>query len=394
MHEQSDNLIKNIRGKYHIVHLTSVHPVSDNRIFHKECRALAEAGYKVSLIAPHIASEIKNGVSIKALPRSPNRLMRMTLTAWKVWRQALKCDAGLYIFHDPELLPVGLLLRIGGRAAIYDAHEQVASTLLSKAYLPRPIRRFLAWWVTLIESLVSRRLTAVITITLIAGKQFQAINPRTIIIQNLPKISELAPPSNMAWEQRELAVAYVGAISLTRGLLEMVRALNLLPAARQITLKLAGRYAASNTRALAEALPGWERVEELGLLDRPEVASLLGRVRAGLVIIHPTPNYVVAQATKLFEYMSAGIPVIASDFPLWREFVEKHRCGLLVDPLDPPAIAAAICYIFDHPEEAEAMGKRGRAAIEGGLNWEAEAAKLVAFCDRLFGVEQTDIINN
>jgi glycosyltransferase involved in cell wall biosynthesis len=81
--------------------------------------------------------------------------------------------------------------------------------------------------------------------------------------------------------------------------------------------------------------------------------------------------------------MAAGLPVIASDFPLWREIVEEAGCGLLVDPKDPQAIADAMQWILDHPEEAAEMGRRGRAAVEARYNWEAESAKLVSLYRRL-----------
>jgi glycosyltransferase involved in cell wall biosynthesis len=75
--------------------------------------------------------------------------------------------------------------------------------------------------------------------------------------------------------------------------------------------------------------------------------------------------------------MSAKLPVIASDFEAWRPFVEDHRCGLLVDPLDPGAIAGAMQWMLDHPEEARAMGVRGRAAVEEHYNWGQESKHLL-----------------
>jgi glycosyltransferase involved in cell wall biosynthesis len=113
------------------------------------------------------------------------------------------------------------------------------------------------------------------------------------------------------------------------------------------------------------------------LQSREQVAALLGRVQAGLVLFHPAPNNVRAQPNKLFEYMSAGVPVIASDFPLWREVVEGEGCGLLVDPFNAVEVAEAVAHILGHPEEAEAMGRRGRAAVEQRFNWAREEATLV-----------------
>jgi glycosyltransferase involved in cell wall biosynthesis len=130
---------------------------------------------------------------------------------------------------------------------------------------------------------------------------------------------------------------------------------------------------------------GWDRVVEHGQLSRSAVAELLQGVQAGLVLFHPEPNHVEAQPNKLFEYMSAGIPVIASDFPLWRDLIERECCGLAVDPLDEAAIASAIEYVLTHPDEAEAMGRRGRLAVERTYNWQPQAHKLLDLYARIAG---------
>jgi glycosyltransferase involved in cell wall biosynthesis len=123
---------------------------------------------------------------------------------------------------------------------------------------------------------------------------------------------------------------------------------------------------------------GWQKTDHLGFQDRSGVARVLQTSRAGLVILHPVQNYVDSLPVKLFEYMSAGLPVIASDFPLWREIVEGSGAGLLIDPLDPSAIAGAMQWILENPGEAEAMGQRGRQAVIERYNWAQEAQKLLA----------------
>ena len=110
---------------------------------------------------------------------------------------------------------------------------------------------------------------------------------------------------------------------------------------------------------------------------------MLGRARVGIVTLYPTQKYLDAYPTKLFEYMAAGLPVVCSDFPKLRPFVEGPRCGLLVDPQNVDAVAEAVQWLLEHPEEAEAMGQRGRAAVETQYNWAQEAKRLVAFYERL-----------
>jgi glycosyltransferase involved in cell wall biosynthesis len=101
------------------------------------------------------------------------------------------------------------------------------------------------------------------------------------------------------------------------------------------------------------------------------------------VLFHPVPNHVFAQPNKMFEYMSAGIPVIASDFPLWKAIIEGNKCGICVDPLNPDEIADAIEWIAQHPNEAEEMGNNGRRAVETIYNWDIERNKLLAFYQKI-----------
>jgi glycosyltransferase involved in cell wall biosynthesis len=79
---------------------------------------------------------------------------------------------------------------------------------------------------------------------------------------------------------------------------------------------------------------------------------------------------------KLFHYMAAGIPLVASDFPQVRDIVEGSRCGVTVDTTRPAEIARGIRRVLADPAEAAAMGERGRAAVDERYSWEASAAIL------------------
>lgn len=360
-----------------IVHLTSVHSPFDVRIFYKECRSIARAGYDVTLIACKDCDEVRDGVQLRAIPRHSARISRMIRTVWAVYRKSTQQDARLYQFHDPELIPVGLLLRLLGKKVVYDAHEDVASDILGKYYIPRWLRHPLAWFIASVEAIASRFFSAVVTATVPISDRFRSRNEHTVVISNYPILEEGRAPNAREWPQRSCSVAYVGVLARDRCLPEMVRAMALVSGKCRATLKLAGAFSPKGLMEDVARLEGWDRVVVLGILGQDQIAELLANVRAGLVILRPTPSFLQSAPIKMFEYMAAGIPVIASDFPGFREVVEEARCGLLVDPLDPQAIADAIQFILAHPIEAEEMGRRGRAAVEARYNWASEERKLL-----------------
>ena len=191
-------------------------------------------------------------------------------------------------------------------------------------------------------------------------------------INNFPLLNEFA--NVIDWRQKENEVVYVGGISKIRGIEEIVSALAYTDGVR---LNLAGKFSEKVVEEKIQNLQSWSRVNGLGFLNRQRLKKVFAKSRAGLVTFLPVPNHIDAQPNKMFEYMSAGLPIIASNFPLWREIVEGNQCGLCVDPLNTKAIGKAIQYIIDHPEESERMGKNGRKAVEQKYNWDHEKQKLM-----------------
>ncbi len=363
-----------------IAHLTSVHPVVDTRILHKEAATLAAAGHEVVLVAVAEREAILRGVRVRPVARAGSRLARMTGTAFRVLRAALAERADVYHFHDPELIPVGLYLKLAGKRVIYDVHDDLPAAVLSKAWIRPGLRRLVARVAAALEAGPARLFDVVVVANPAHGRRFPAA--RTVAVRNLPDLAEF-PAAATSQAAREPAVVYVGDLTRARGALRMVEAMALLPAACPVRLWLGGRFSEPDLEAACRALAGWARVDFLGWLDRAAVADRLGRARVGLVPLQPVPHYQANYPVKLFEYMAAGLPVVAADLPLCREVVETAGCGLLVDAREPAAIAGAVSWLLEHPAEAEAMGRRGRAAVEQRYSWQAESRTLLALYDRL-----------
>ena len=367
--------------------MTSVHPPFDVRIFHKECRSLARAGYHVTLIAPIDADQVVEVIRIRAFPKFRSRLRRFVAGAFFMYRMAKREQADVYHFHDPELIPTALLLRASGSVVVYDIHEDVPKTISYKAYIPKWLRNPVQLAVKVVEEFASRMMSGIIAATTPIADRFSAVRCKAVV-HNYPLLREFAAPSDRSERATGNYIAYVGArVTHGRGATEMVQAMGLLPPTVDTRLKIAGAFDPPQLPERLSGLSGWERIEMLGMLGRAEVSEMLRGARAGLVLLHPEPNYLNAQPVKLFEYMGAGIPVIASDFPVWRNVIETAGCGLLVNPLDPEAIACAIEHLWTHPAEALEMGRRGRAAVEARYNWDREEEKLLQFYGGLTGSE-------
>lgn len=370
--------------KRKVCHLTSVHPPLDTQIFYKECKTLAEAGYEVVLVAPASKDEVVDGVRIKAVPMPNGRLARMSRTVWQVYRAALREDARLYHFHDPELIPIGVLLRLAGKRVIYDVHEDVPLDISNKHWIPRKLRAPVAWSARIVERVAAGILSGIVAATPSIARNFP--RRKTTLVQNFALPEELTHvDGGQPYRERPPLLAYVGVITPPRGIYELCQAMALIPEQVDAQLVLAGKFLSDELEAEVRLMPGWSRMEFAGWLPRAGVIDLLSKARVGLVTFLPAPNHMNSQPNKLFEYMSAGLPVIASDLPLWRELLASVGCGLLVDPMSPPAIAEAMQWLLEHPEEAEAMGKRGQEAVRTRYNWNIEARKLRKLYEKLTG---------
>lgn len=351
--------------------LTSVHPWNDTRIFHKECRTLLAAGFEVVLVAPGDKDQVVEGVQLRAVPRARSRPHRMTSVAWQVYQRALSEKADFYHFHDPELIPVGLMLKRAGKRVVYDVHEDLPRQVLTKGWIPTALRRAVGAAAEVVENAAARRFDTIIAATPHIGDRFCRNGARCQVVCNYPRLDELFV-EQVDWSAKQRCVAYVGGITRIRGIFQMVEAI----AKTDVRLSLAGTFSSAEERRLGMRMPGWKQVDELGQLGRGEVRAVLSKAVAGLVLFHRAPNHVNALPNKLFEYMSAAIPVIASDFPLWKDLVEGCGAGFCVNPLDVDGIAEAIQWLSDHPREAECMGRRARRAVEERFSWETEARKL------------------
>ncbi|WP_257350251.1 glycosyltransferase family 4 protein [Pseudalkalibacillus decolorationis] len=372
-----------------ICHLTSVHSGLDTRIVIKECQSLARDGHDVSYIVPNEKNRTEYGVQIIGVSSNPRHpIERITKTTSNVFQKAKMQNADVYHFHDPELIPIGLKLKKLGKKVIYDVHEDVPEQILSKQWIPRMIRKFISNIVEKVEKKASRKFDAIVTATPHIEQRFKTYNSNTVTIHNYPLVEELAVENTKTDEiessiSQKGKVIYIGGIYRLRGIVEMISAVEESNDKSSVEFILGGKFAPPELEDEVRELSGWEHVDYRGQLNRIEVRQALGESQAGLVLLHPEPRFVVSLPIKMFEYMSAGIPVIASNFPLWKEIVEGNDCGICVDPLDIDEVSNAIRQLIDNPEFAQTMGKNGRDAVLELYNWEKESKKLIEIYNKL-----------
>ncbi|MFC2947714.1 glycosyltransferase family 4 protein [Virgibacillus sediminis] len=363
-----------------ICHLTSVHSYTDIRISIKECTSLVKAGFEVHLIAPNTQEENLNGIHVHGVMNTyKGRINRVKNFTNDIYQKALEVDAEIYHFHDPELIPSGLKLKKKGKKVIYDVHEDVPRQIASKHWIPKYLRKSISIGFEKYENRSVKKLDALVTATPHIEQRFLSYSSNIKNVNNYPVMEELYIPDSETLLRKEKSVIYVGGISKDRGSVNTVKAIGNTDA----TLKLAGRFANQNEKAILEELDEWENVNFLGFIDRKEIKSELETSMVGIVVLEPRVNYIDSLPIKMFEYMATGLPVIASNFPLWKEIIEGNNCGICVDPLNVEEISKAIQWIIDHPVQAKEMGQNGRKAVETQYNWESESRKLLNLYEKL-----------
>lgn len=360
--------------KIKVCHLTSAHKANDIRIFHKEACSLASSGlFEVYLIAVNAEEKQINNVNVvSAKTKSTSRLLRILNHSKAVYKKALEIDAEIYHFHDPELLPYGLKLQRKGKIVIYDSHEDVPRQILGKHWIPSILRKTIATIYEKYEDYVSSKLSFIVVSTPTIKNRFSKVNIQCEAICNYPILKEnIEIPS---WTNRGNSICYIGGITKIRGIVQLVNSLKLMP---NVRLNLAGAFSPTSLKNELQEIESWSNVDDLGYVNRDEIIEILNKSKVGMVTLLPQENYIDSLPIKMFEYMYAGIPVVASNFPLWESIVNENQCGVCVDPYNEEEIAIKTLELLKDDDKAEKMGKNGREAVIKYFNWENEEKKLI-----------------
>lgn len=357
-----------------VCHVSSVHLKMDPRIYYKECKTLSDYGYDVTLVIQNDKDEIIDGVKIIGIDIPKNRIERMIRTTRQVYQRASECNADIYHFHDPELIPIGLKLKSKGKKVIYDVHEDLPRQILSKQWILAPFRKTISWIIEKIENYAAKQFDCVVTATDYIANRFMQLNDQVVAIKNYPVLIEEMQANKTSCKE-ENQICYISShLSVKRGIIPIIEAMENIEA----KLILAGRMDQCVSDLITD-LKGWGKTDYVGFVSKDIVQKIMSQSRAGLAIFSLEPNYINALPTKMFEYMQAGLPVIVNDIPILRKIIDKYNCGICVKPMSVDEISNAINWVLLNPKEASEMGARGKHAVNTEYNWGIERDKLLEF---------------
>jgi len=353
-----------------IAHLTSVHPQNDNRIFYKECTTLVKEGYDVALIVAGSESSVINDINIVGYEKSQGRLKRILKTSLiDMIKICKKIDADIYHFHDPELIFTGFYLKMIGKKVIYDIHENNPASLLSKPYIKSNLtRKILAKIFDIFEKSSVRFFDAIVTARPDITKRFKHKN--IVTLRNFPILPDLEKLKKIDIIKEKPSVIFVGGMTKIRGINELLDAFENLD---EYELWLLGPI--HEDRLSQRIENGCKNVRYLGEVEAYEIFNYINHADIGIITFLSAPNHLQTLATKPFEYMACGKPMIMSNFSYWQETFGNS--SLYVDPSNSIEIVERVRSLLGDRKLMKKMGEINKKLSKDEYNWEKESQKLI-----------------
>jgi len=367
-----------VRSTRHICQLATAHDVSDERVLHRMAETAAEFGYRSTFAVPYDGTAAHPNVALVSTgPRSHNMSGRVAAgIRLLIW--AARSDADVFQFHDPDLLPAAILLKLMGRRVIYDVHDDYERNILARlAHKPRlACIASKLWWFA--EKTAARAFDGVVVADRHLAAKFGERS--SVILGNYPRGN--FTNRSRTEEEETFNLLYVGGVSRLRGLGVVLEALKLIDIP-ELRLHVVG---SGRDHSLIEQLRADPRVILHGQVPWRQLYRYYERAHVGLALYQPIPSFVYypgENAVKILEYMAAGVPIVTSDFPGLRKFVKDDGAGLVVDPHDPEAVRDAIVELYQNEGARLAMGERGSHLFATKYNWEMHQEKLIELYDRV-----------
>lgn len=329
-------------------------------------------------IEPYIVAQgetfFNDGIHYKGIRKSKNRFYRMFFTSFKLYKESLKIKADIYHIHDPELLMYGLLLKSKERKVIFDSHEFYKIQIQNKEYIPKILRKVISKAYFNFETFICKRLDAVIAVCTVNGEDyFKNRAKKTYLIENFPEVEFFKKVE----KKKSLipSVIYAGSLTPARGITNVIKAAY--PTSAKVTL--CGIFSPETYYNDLKEMPEFKNVDYKGVLSKKNVIEIMAESWIGVSTLLHKGQYSMIDTlpTKIYEYMSLGIPVIMSDTEYAKKMNAEYNFGICVDPTNVEQISETILHLLNNPNVAISYGKNGKKAVLEKFNWEIEQNKII-----------------
>lgn len=370
--------------KTRVAYVSVVHHLHDHRFLYKQCKGLADNGFEVDYYARSSEECVIHGVHIKPLESHVSRVKRV-LSTFMLLPRLVKGKYDAIHLADPELLPLGMILKLFTRTVvIFDAHEDYVSFMKHKHYLPSFLIDVFSLGMKFTLYLGSLILDGFVFADEGTAKEFRKIpSDRKELFYNFPLLS-LFPDERESWTTRKYDVVFLGTMSRTSGTFVMLEAISIVrgkfPALKCLFIGEPEDYIKQEVDEYIRQHDLNECIEFTGRVPHGDVPNLLQKCKVGLIGLLDMPKFSKNIAVKMFEYMASSVPVVSSDLLPERKYIASGKCGYLVPPEDPAAMAEAISRIISDAELGRRMSEACRQyMLERKYFAENEVEKLVEF---------------
>lgn len=368
------------RERLRIVVISTVHETYDTRIFYKQILSL-QSKYEIVYFSATLETPQYDWI----IPLSKSRTkMGRLLTHLSLIRRLPRFKADLYLLHDPELLPLGILLKLFGNKVVWDMHEDTYSDIRTKTYVKPLVRSAFAFIYKLFQ-VVSYKLFDGFVLAEDGYRSYFGESTKTCIVHNYALLDQLNNYDHIAKEPR--TIVYIGSISVNRGIYQLldlvIRVKIEFP---DIRLILIGPFSDDSLDANVQKYIRHNNIEDnvqiRGSMKNVEAYPVIAKCMIGLALLLPEPNFTKSLPTKMFEYMALGLPVVVSNFPRWEDIVKSHQAGVVVDPFDIASISEVVSSILANENLYAELSHNAKVAAQE-YSWETESIILQNFLDNV-----------
>lgn len=368
-----------MENKIKVCHVISGYFRNDARIFQRQCKSILKAGYEVSILTNDDGpKEILDEINIYPCGRFwKNRIKIILFAKYQFIEKAIEIDADIYQLHSPELIPLGLELKRRGKIIIYDAHEDLPKHILEKDWIPPFLRKPISLIIDAYMKRALKKYDEIISPHSHVIDYLVNVNKNVTLITNFAKFDYSNNYDLSHYLSRDNSICYSGTVYLHSNqefILDAISNIN------NLKYQIVGFIDKNHKKRLSE-MKGFEKLIFLDRIPWEELNNFYSKSLIGMVVIDYKLNLGNKKGTyavnKIFEYMQAGLPIICTDYDLWKEIIEKYDCGICVVPNNANQIEEAIRFLINNKERAYKMGQNGRKAVLVEYNWEAVEKKYI-----------------